>query len=59
MAKELSKEVDVEVVELVADVTRQMGPEITTNELHLMSKMAKNVGNAKSPLFIKTFRIDR
>ena len=42
MAKELSKEVGVEVVELVAEVTGQMGPDITRNELHLMSQMAKN-----------------
>ena len=42
MAKELSKEVGVEVVELVTEVTGQMGPDITRNELHLMAQMAKN-----------------
>ena len=39
MAKELSKEVGVEVVDLVAG---QMGPDLTRNEIHLMTQMAKN-----------------
>jgi hypothetical protein len=42
MGKELSKEVGVEVVELVAEVTAQMGPDLTANEIHLMAQMAKN-----------------
>jgi len=42
MAKELSKEVGVEVVDLVAEVTGQMGPDLTRNEIHLMTQMAKN-----------------
>ena len=42
MGKELSKEVGVEVVELVAEVTSQMGPDLTPKELHLMTQMAKN-----------------
>jgi len=42
MGKQLSKEVSVEVVDVIAEVTSQMGSDLTGNELQLMTAMAKN-----------------